>query len=100
MYALVDGNTFYASCERVYRPDLRDKPIVVLSNNDGCVITRSSQAKALGIKMGEPMHKIRNTINRYGVVVFSSNYELYGDMSRRMMQSIASLVPDYVHIML
>lgn len=93
MYALVDGNSFYASCERVYRPDLRDTPIVVLSNNDGCVITRSSQAKALGIKMGEPMHKIRNTVNRYGVEVFSSNYELYGDMSRRMMQSIASLVP-------
>ena len=71
MYALVDGNSFYASCERVYRPDLRDTPIVVLSNNDGCVITRSSQAKALGIKMGEPMHKIRNMVNRYGVVVFS-----------------------------
>ena len=93
MYALVDGNTFYASCERVYRPDLRSKPIVVLSNNDGCVITRSAEAKALGIKMGEPYFKIKPLVQQYQIVVFSSNYELYGDMSRRMMQSIASLVP-------
>lgn len=93
MYALIDGNTFYASCERVYRLDLRDRPIVVLSNNDGCVITRSAEAKGLGIKMGEPYFKIKNLIQQHHVVVFSSNYELYGDMSRRMMQTIASLVP-------
>ena len=93
MYALIDGNTFYASCERVYRLDLRDRAIVVLSNNDGCVITRSAEAKGLGIKMGEPYFKIKNLIQQHHVVVFSSNYELYGDMSRRMMQTIASLVP-------
>ena len=93
MYALIDGNTFYASCERVYRLDLRDRAIVVLSNNDGCVITRSAEAKSLGIKMGEPYFKIKNLIQLHQVVVFSSNYELYGDMSRRMMQTIASLVP-------
>lgn len=77
MYALIDGNSFYASCERVFRPDLKHQPIVVLSNNDGCVITRTSEAKALGIKMGEPYFKIKDTVNRYGVKVFSSNYELY-----------------------
>ena len=93
MFALIDGNTFYVSCERVYRPDLRNRPVVVLSNNDGCVITRSAEAKALGIKMGEPYFKIQSLIKHYNVAVFSSNYELYGDMSRRMMQSIASLVP-------
>ena len=93
VFALIDGNSFYASCERVYRPDLRHRPVVVLSNNDGCVITRTAEAKALGIKMGEPYFKIQSLVKRYGVVVFSSNYELYGDLSRRMMDSIASLVP-------
>lgn len=93
MYALIDGNCFYASCERVFRPDLRTSPIVVLSNNDGCVITRTAEAKALGIKMGEPLHKIRPMIKRFGIEVFSSNYELYGDLSRRMMETIATLVP-------
>ena len=93
VFALVDGNSFYASCERVYRPDLRHRPVVVLSNNDGCVITRTAEAKALGIKMGEPYFKIQSLVKRYGVVVFSSNYELYGDLSRRMMDTIAGLVP-------
>ena len=91
MYALIDGNTLYASCERVYRVDLRDRPIVVLSNNDGCVITRSTEAKSLGIKMGEPYFKIKNITQQHQVVVFSSNYELCGDMSHRMIQVITSL---------
>ena len=86
MYALIDGNTFYASCERVYRVDLSDRPIVVLSNNDGCVITRSTEAKSLGIKMGEPYFKIKNITQQHQVVVFSSNYELCGDMSHRMIK--------------
>ena len=93
MFALIDGNSFYASCERVFRTDLRTTPIVVLSNNDGCVITRTAEAKALGIKMGEPFFKIKHLVQQHGLVVFSSNYALYGDLSRRMMQSIASLVP-------
>ncbi len=93
MFALIDGNSFYASCERVFRPDLRTRPIVVLSNNDGCVITRTAEAKALGIKMGEPFFKIKHLVHQQGLVVFSSNYALYGDLSRRMMDSIASLVP-------
>jgi DNA polymerase V len=93
MYALIDGNSFYASCERVYCQAYRSKPVVVLSNNDGCVITRTSEAKALGIKMGEPYFKIKDLCNQHGVVVLSSNYELYGDLSRRMMQTIATLVP-------
>lgn len=93
MFALVDGNSFYASCERVFRPDLRTSPVVVLSNNDGCVITRSAEAKALGIKMGAPRFKIEQIVRQHRVQVFSSNYELYGDLSRRMMASIATLVP-------
>ena len=94
MYALIDGNTFYVSCERVYRPDLRTRPVIVLSNNDGCVITRSKEAKDLGIKMGDPFHKMQQLIKRHKIEVFSSNYELYGDMSQRMMSTIASLVPN------
>ena len=93
VFALIDGNSFYASCERVFRPDLRARPVVVLSNNDGCVITRTAEAKVLGIKMGEPYFKIKPLVQRHGVVVFSSNYELYGDLSRRMMDTIALLVP-------
>lgn len=93
MYALIDGNCFYASCERVFRPDLAGVPIVVLSNNDGCVVTRTAEAKALGIKMGEPLFKIKHLVRQNHVQVFSSNYELYADMSRRMMNTIATLVP-------
>lgn len=89
MYALVDVNSFYASCETVFRPDLRGKPIVVLSNNDGCIISLSKEAKKLGIKMGAPYFKQRETLMRHNVVVFSSNYALYGDMSRRVMQTLA-----------
>ncbi|MEQ6290557.1 Y-family DNA polymerase [Vogesella sp. GCM10023246] len=88
LFALVDGNSFYASCERVFRPDLEGKPIVVLSNNDGCVVARSAEAKALGIKGFVPYFEIRALCEKHGVAVFSSNYTLYGDMSRRMMQVI------------
>lgn len=93
MFALVDCNNFYASCERVFQPRLEGKPIVVLSNNDGCVIARSNEAKALGIMMGAPLFKIEKYIRQEGVTVFSSNYALYGDMSRRVMQVLAGFSP-------
>ncbi|TLD71484.1 Y-family DNA polymerase [Phragmitibacter flavus] len=93
MFALVDCNNFYASCERVFNPSLEGKPIVVLSNNDGCVIARSNEAKALGIKMGEPYFKGRELMEKNRVVVFSSNYELYGDMSARVMQTLLLHTP-------
>ncbi|NUQ25285.1 MAG: Y-family DNA polymerase [Saprospiraceae bacterium] len=85
LFALVDCNNFYASCERVFNPKLADKPLVVLSNNDGCVVARSNEAKALGIPMGEPLFKLRELIQKGEVAVFSSNYALYGDMSERVM---------------
>ena len=93
VYALVDCNNFYASCEKLFRPDLRDRPVVVLSNNDGCVVARSKEAKALGIKMGVPVHHIKDEIRHCGIQVFSSNYILYGDMSRRVMTTLESLAP-------
>lgn len=93
MYALVDGNCFYASCERVFRPDLKHKPVVVLSNNDGCVVARSQEAKDLGVKMAVPYFKVAHWVRSGQLTVFSSNYELYADMSRRMMSTIQSLVP-------
>jgi len=83
-FALVDGNSFYCSCERVFDPRLKGVPVIVLSNNDGCAVARTAEAKALGIKMGAPMFTIRDLVKREGVRVFSSNYTLYGDMSRRM----------------
>ena len=83
----MDCNNFYASCERVFNPALNGKPIVVLSNNDGCVIARSNEAKALGIKMGVPAYQIKDDIQKYGISVFSSNYTLYGDMSGRVTVS-------------
>lgn len=94
MIALVDCNNFFASCERVFNPALRDSPIVVLSNNDGCVVARSNEAKKLGIKMGVPYFKAKEIIEQNGVHVFSSNYALYGDMSRRVMKTLAGLVKD------
>lgn len=94
MFALVDCNNFYASCERVFAPHLEGQPVVVLSNNDGCVIARSPEAKALGVGMGVPAFKQKDFFRRNGVHVFSSNYALYGDMSRRVMQSLASFCPD------
>lgn len=93
MFALVDCNNFYASCERVFNPSLEGKPIVVLSNNDGCIIARSNEAKALGIKMGDPYFKMRDLIEKNNVIVFSSNYELYGDMSSRVMQTLQLHTP-------
>ena len=93
VYALVDCNNFYASCEKLFRPDLRHTPVVVLSNNDGCVVARSREAKALGIKMGVPAHHIQGEIRQHGIQVFSSNYTLYGDMSRRVMVTLESLAP-------
>ncbi|NIF24724.1 translesion error-prone DNA polymerase V subunit UmuC [Candidatus Pantoea multigeneris] len=93
MYALVDVNAFYASCETVFRPDLRGQPIVVLSNNDGCIISLSREAKALGLKMGAPYFKQREALMQHKVVVFSSNYALYGDMSRRVMETLTLIAP-------
>ena len=92
-FALVDCNNFYASCERVFEPKLEGRPIVVLSNNDGCIIARSNEAKALGIKMGVPYFKLKNLITQNGVVVKSSNYPLYGDMSSRVMKVIGEYSP-------
>ncbi len=86
--ALVDCNSFYVSCERLFNPRLRNKPVVVLSNNDGCIISRSTEAKALGIKMGEPYFKEKDIIIKNNVQVFSSNYSLYGDLSRRVMRTL------------
>ena len=86
--ALIDCNNFYASCERVFNPSLKNKPIVVLSNNDGCIIARSNEAKELGIKMGEPYFKCRGLIEKENVEVFSSNYTLYADMSSRVMRIV------------
>jgi len=92
-FALVDCNNFYASCERVFEPKLEGRPIVVLSNNDGCIIARSNEAKALGIKMGVPYFKVRGLIIRNGIVVKSSNYPLYGDMSSRVMRVVSQYSP-------
>lgn len=94
MFGLMDCNNFYASCERVFNPSLNGKPVVVLSNNDGCVIARSNEAKALGIPMGTPAYQIRELVEKHGVAVFSSNYTLYGDMSARVMSILSSLAPE------
>lgn len=91
-FALIDCNSFYASCERVFRPDLAKVPIVVLSNNDGCVIARSYDAKPF-VKMGAPFFQIKHTLKQHGIVAFSSNYALYGDMSERVMTLIEAMVP-------
>ena len=93
MFALADCNNFFASCERVFRPDLNGKPVIVLSNNDGCAVARSNEAKALGIKMGDPYFKIRPIVEKYGVAVFSSNFSLYGDMSHRVQEVLRGFAP-------
>lgn len=93
MFALIDGNSFYCSCERVFRPELKNVPVVVLSNNDGCVVARSTEAKALGIKMGEPYFRVKHLVSQGRLKAYSSNYELYADLSRRMMETIAGCVP-------
>ena len=94
VFALVDCNNFYASCERVFNPKLNGQPIVVLSNNDGCVVARSNEAKALGIGMGVPEFQIRPLLSAHRVQVFSSNYTLYGDMSQRVMETLEQFSPD------
>ncbi len=93
LVALVDCNNFYASCERVFKPDLEGKPIVILSNNDGCIVARSNEAKALGIPMGAPLHLWKDLIQQHQIHVFSSNYALYGDLSRRVMRLLARYSP-------
>ncbi|HBQ3215910.1 Y-family DNA polymerase [Klebsiella pneumoniae] len=92
MFALCDVNSFYASCETVFRPDLKGRPVIVLSNNDGCVIARSAEAKPF-VKMGEPYFKQKDMFRRHGIIAFSSNYELYADMSNRVMTTLEELSP-------
>ena len=94
MFALVDCNNFYVSCERVFDLSLRNKPIAILSNNDGCVISRSNELKKLGVKMGVPYFQLKPLIARHGIVVRSSNYELYGDLSKRVMTVLGDFSPD------
>lgn len=94
MYALVDCNNFYVSCERVFNPALRQRPVVVLSNNDGCFIARSEEAKAIGLGMGEPAFKSRELLREHNVAVYSANFALYGDMSARVMKTLGALAPD------
>ncbi len=93
IFALVDCNNFYASCERLFRPDLAGKPVLVLSNNDGCVVARSAETKALGIKMGVPVFQVKDVIRQHNIQVFSSNYPLYADLSSRVMRTLETLAP-------
>ena len=99
MIALADCNNFYVSCERVFNPQICNKPVVVLSNNDGCVIARSNEAKLLGIKMGTPAFKNRHIFEKYGITIFSTNFALYGDFSNRVMSLLAEDIPQ-IEIML
>ena len=92
-FALVDCNNFYVSCERLFRPDLHDKAVAVLSNNDGCIIARSEEVKALGIQMATPVHQVMPLIKQHRVALFSSNYSLYGDLSNRVMNTLAAFTP-------
>lgn len=94
IFALIDCNNFYVSCERIFNPKLENQPVVVLSNNDGCCVARSNEAKKLGIKMGEPFFKIRDLVETEGLKVYSSNYELYGDISNRVTQTLFTFSPD------
>lgn len=94
MFGIVDCNNFYCSCERVFNPSLRTSPVVVLSNNDGCIIARSNEAKAMGIAMGTPFYQVKQLLENNKVAVFSSNYTLYGDMSRRVMMLLSEFTPD------
>jgi DNA polymerase V len=91
--ALVDCNNFYVSCERVFRPDLKNVPVVVLSNNDGCVVSRSNEAKSLGIKMGQPWFQCKDLSEEHGILALSSNYALYADMSNRVMSILSNFAP-------
>lgn len=93
LIALVDGNNFYVSCERVFRPDSIGKPVAVLSNNDGILVARSQEIKALGIKMGTPVFQIQHLIKQHNIQLFSSNYTLYADMSSRVMSILEEFAP-------
>jgi DNA polymerase V len=97
LFGLIDCNNFYVSCERAFRPDLEGRPVVVLSNNDGNVVARSDESKALGVTMGMPFFKARPVIERHGGTWFSSNYTLYGDLSRRVFDTIGGFVPALEH---
>jgi DNA polymerase V len=98
MFAIVDCNSFYCSCERLFRPSLKEKPVVVLSNNDGCIISRSDEAKNLGVEMAGPYFKAQPLIVKHGVATFSSNYHLYGDLSWRVMETLRILAPGRVEV--
>ena len=93
LFALIDCSNFFVSCERVFDPSLEDRPVVVLSNNDGCVIARSEEVKAMGVAMGVPFFQVRDQMHAARVAIFSSNYELYSDMSRRVMRVLKSFTP-------
>lgn len=93
MFALVDVNSFYCSCETVFRPDLQGRPVVVLSNNDGCIVARNAAAKKIGLKGGEPWFRVRERAERAGCVAFSSNYSHYAEMSHRFFTILAEMVP-------
>ena len=93
-FALVDCNNFYCSCERLFRPELKNVPVAVLSNNDGCIVARSQEVKDLGIKMATPLFKVMDLIKKHQVQVFSSNYTLYGDISSRVMQTLEEFTPN------
>ena len=95
-FALVDGNNFYVSCERLFDPTLEGRPVVVLSNNDGCAVARSAEAKALGIPMGAPWFKMRDLARQHGIIALSSNYELYADLSNRMMTILRQFSPLHI----
>ena len=97
MKAIIDCNSFYCSCERLFRPDLRQRPVVVLSNNDGCIVSRSDEAKAVGVAMAGPYFEAKPLIRQHNIAVFSSNYNLYGDMSWRVMETLRMLVGDHAH---
>ncbi len=94
LVALIDCNNFYASCERVFDPALKNTPVVVLSNNDGCIVARSAEVKALGVPLGKPLFQVEALIRQHGIRVFSSNYALYGDLSQRVMQTLAEFSPE------
>ena len=93
--ALVDCNNFYVSCERLFRPDLLQQPVVVLSNNDGCVVSRSNESKALGVKMGQPWFECRQLEQEHGLLALSSNYALYADLSNRVMSILSDFSPNH-----
>ena len=94
MIGLIDCNNFFVSCERVFNPSLQNEPVIVLSNNDGCVVSLSNEAKVLNIKRGVPLSQIQSIVDKNGVRVYSSNYKLYGDMSTRVMSTLMTIIPN------